>query len=186
MTISGGIRISNNGHNFVDKVDFTNMILTRKCIFRKIRLHLCKLIVDTVLLVLLGFSLHVLHYISLSPGVRYNNVAATGLTRSRTASFWEHDPTRLTHHSSSDVVNTEEGNNIPNYELGRAEACGTLCRIFCSHKTDEEILPVYLSRFYLVMYYGLEINMVGFYHILFFLTLAVYQNLMCFKIKWII
>uniref|UniRef100_F6QMJ8 Ral GTPase-activating protein subunit beta n=1 Tax=Monodelphis domestica TaxID=13616 RepID=F6QMJ8_MONDO len=28
-----------------------------------------------------------------------------------------------------------------NYEAGRAEACGTLCRIFCSKKTGEEILP---------------------------------------------
>ena len=33
-----------------------------------------------------------------------------------------------------------------NYEAGRAEACGTLCRIFCSKKTGEEILPAYLSR----------------------------------------
>jgi hypothetical protein len=42
------------------------------------------------------------------------------------------------------------------YERGRAEACGTLCRIFCAHKTKEEILPVYYSRFYLIMYYGLQ------------------------------
>uniref|UniRef100_H3C645 Ral GTPase-activating protein subunit beta n=1 Tax=Tetraodon nigroviridis TaxID=99883 RepID=H3C645_TETNG len=38
-------------------------------------------------------------------------------------------------------------NEFPeSYEAGRAEACGTLCRIFCSKKTGEEILPVYLSR----------------------------------------
>ncbi|XP_070179509.1 ral GTPase-activating protein subunit beta-like isoform X2 [Littorina saxatilis] len=42
------------------------------------------------------------------------------------------------------------------YERGRAEACGALCRIFCAHKTKEEILPVYYSRFYLIMYYGLQ------------------------------
>ncbi|KAJ8308235.1 hypothetical protein KUTeg_013109 [Tegillarca granosa] len=42
------------------------------------------------------------------------------------------------------------------YETGRAEACGALCRIFCAHKTGEEILPVYYSRFYLAMYYGLQ------------------------------
>lgn len=35
-----------------------------------------------------------------------------------------------------------------NYEAGRAEACGTLCRIFCSKKTGEEILPAYLSRYW--------------------------------------
>lgn len=40
-----------------------------------------------------------------------------------------------------------DANEFPdNYESGRAEACGTLCRIFCSKKTGEEILPVYLSR----------------------------------------
>ena len=47
------------------------------------------------------------------------------------------------------------------YERGRAEACGALCRIFCAHKTKEEILPVYYSRFYLVMYYGLQTAEVG-------------------------
>lgn len=40
-----------------------------------------------------------------------------------------------------------DANEFPeSYESGRAEACGTLCRIFCSKKTGEEILPVYLSR----------------------------------------
>ena len=42
------------------------------------------------------------------------------------------------------------------YEMGRAEALGTLCRIFCAHKTGETILPVYYSRFYMAMYYGLQ------------------------------
>lgn len=49
------------------------------------------------------------------------------------------------------------------YEAGRAEACGALCRIFCAHKTKEEILPVYYSRFYLVMYYGLQTTDVSFF-----------------------
>ncbi|XP_035238591.1 ral GTPase-activating protein subunit beta-like isoform X4 [Anguilla anguilla] len=48
-------------------------------------------------------------------------------------------------------------NEFPdNYEAGRAEACGTLCRIFCSKKTGEEILPIYLSRFYMVLIQGLQ------------------------------
>lgn len=43
-----------------------------------------------------------------------------------------------------------DANEFPeSYEAGRAEACGTLCRIFCSKKTGEEILPVYLSRYIL-------------------------------------
>lgn len=40
-----------------------------------------------------------------------------------------------------------DANEFPeSYEAGRAEACGTLCRIYCSKKTGEDILPVYLSR----------------------------------------
>ncbi|CAB1354255.1 unnamed protein product [Coregonus sp. 'balchen'] len=50
-----------------------------------------------------------------------------------------------------------DANEFPdNYESGRAEACGTLCRIFCSKKTGEEILPVYL--FYMVLIQGLQIS----------------------------
>uniref|UniRef100_A0AAY4ERV8 Ral GTPase-activating protein subunit beta n=1 Tax=Denticeps clupeoides TaxID=299321 RepID=A0AAY4ERV8_9TELE len=50
-------------------------------------------------------------------------------------------------------------NEFPeSYEAGRAEACGTLCRIFCSKKTGEDILPVYLSRFYMVLIQGLQIS----------------------------
>uniref|UniRef100_A0A8C7Q7M2 Ral GTPase-activating protein subunit beta n=1 Tax=Oncorhynchus mykiss TaxID=8022 RepID=A0A8C7Q7M2_ONCMY len=52
-----------------------------------------------------------------------------------------------------------DANEFPdNYESGRAEACGTLCRIFCSKKTGEEILPIYLSRFYMVLIQGLQIS----------------------------
>ena len=43
------------------------------------------------------------------------------------------------------------------FESGRAEALGALCRIFCSKKTGEEILPVYLARFYLAVQQGLKI-----------------------------
>lgn len=49
------------------------------------------------------------------------------------------------------------------YEAGKAEALGALCRIFCSKKTGEEILPVYLARFYLSMQQGLKISEVMFY-----------------------
>nr|XP_040050152.1 ral GTPase-activating protein subunit beta-like isoform X4 [Gasterosteus aculeatus aculeatus] len=52
-----------------------------------------------------------------------------------------------------------DANEFPeSYEAGRAEACGTLCRIFCSKKTGEEILPVYLSRFYMILIQGLQIS----------------------------
>ncbi|CAG0896200.1 unnamed protein product [Cyprideis torosa] len=42
------------------------------------------------------------------------------------------------------------------FELGRAEALGTLCRIFTSKTSEEEILPVYLARFYLVLHLALK------------------------------
>ncbi|XP_015763600.1 PREDICTED: ral GTPase-activating protein subunit beta-like, partial [Acropora digitifera] len=41
------------------------------------------------------------------------------------------------------------------FEPGRAEAYGALSRIFCSHRSGEEIRPVYLSRFYLALAIGL-------------------------------
>ncbi|XP_035517741.1 ral GTPase-activating protein subunit beta-like [Morone saxatilis] len=44
------------------------------------------------------------------------------------------------------------------WSAGRAEACGTLCRIFTCKKTAEDILPVYLSRFYLVLLQGLQVS----------------------------
>ena len=52
----------------------------------------------------------------------------------------------------------DTSNVIPSeaYENGRAEAIGVLCRIFCSKKTDEDILPTYLSRFYIVLHHALR------------------------------
>ena len=41
------------------------------------------------------------------------------------------------------------------FEPGCAEAYGALCRIFCCHRSDQEIRPVYLSRFYLAVAIGL-------------------------------
>ena len=43
------------------------------------------------------------------------------------------------------------------YVLGQAEAYGILCKIFCSVKTNEKILPQYLSRFYSLLLVGLKI-----------------------------
>ncbi|XP_046372123.1 ral GTPase-activating protein subunit beta-like isoform X1 [Haliotis rufescens] len=69
----------------------------------------------------------------------------------RTSSFIE------SKHSSTSADPSDTSLTSDNtYEAGRAEACGALCRIFCAHKTREDILPVYYSRFYLIMYYGLQ------------------------------
>nr|XP_046241115.1 ral GTPase-activating protein subunit beta isoform X2 [Scatophagus argus] len=44
------------------------------------------------------------------------------------------------------------------WAAGRAEASGALCRIFTCKKTAEDILNVYLSRFYLVLLQGLQVS----------------------------
>ena len=44
------------------------------------------------------------------------------------------------------------------FELGKAEALGALCRIFCGKKTHEEISPLYLARFYLALQKGLTVQ----------------------------
>ena len=60
--------------------------------------------------------------------------------------------------SSLDSSDMLHGLTIDKYESGKAEAMGALCRIFCAKKTGEEILPVYLARFYLALQQGLKIN----------------------------
>ncbi|XP_048519931.1 ral GTPase-activating protein subunit beta isoform X3 [Dendroctonus ponderosae] len=66
----------------------------------------------------------------------------------------------LSYSQPSSLSDTElpPGLTIDKYESGKAEALGTLCRIFCSKKTGEEILPVYLARFYLAVTQGLKSN----------------------------
>ncbi len=43
------------------------------------------------------------------------------------------------------------------FVLGQAEAYGIMCKIFCSIKTNECILPEYLSRFYTILLLGLRV-----------------------------
>ncbi|XP_072384831.1 ral GTPase-activating protein subunit beta isoform X2 [Diabrotica undecimpunctata] len=59
--------------------------------------------------------------------------------------------------SMTDSSELPSGLTIDKYESGRAEALGTLCRIMCAKKTGEEILPVYLARFYLALLHGLKV-----------------------------
>ena len=63
--------------------------------------------------------------------------------------------------SLTDEADIPPGLTIDKYEAGRAEALGALCRVFCSKKTGEEILPVYLARFYLALQQGLQVNEVS-------------------------
>ncbi|XP_033610459.1 ral GTPase-activating protein subunit beta isoform X8 [Cryptotermes secundus] len=60
--------------------------------------------------------------------------------------------------SLTDEADIPPALTIDKYEAGRAEALGALCCIFCAKKTGEEILPVYLARFYLALQQGLHIN----------------------------
>jgi hypothetical protein len=59
--------------------------------------------------------------------------------------------------SISDIPSLPSTLTIDKYESGKAEALGTLCRIMCAKKTGEEILPVYLARFYLAVQQGLRV-----------------------------
>ncbi|XP_031623332.1 ral GTPase-activating protein subunit beta isoform X8 [Contarinia nasturtii] len=58
--------------------------------------------------------------------------------------------------SLSESADLPTGLKIDKFESGRAEAIGALCRIFCAKKTGEEILPVYLARFYVAIQQGLK------------------------------
>ena len=60
--------------------------------------------------------------------------------------------------SLSELGDVPAGLAIDKYESGKAEALGALCRIFCAKKTGEEILPVYLARFYVALQQGLKVN----------------------------
>ncbi|XP_030759935.1 ral GTPase-activating protein subunit beta isoform X2 [Sitophilus oryzae] len=64
----------------------------------------------------------------------------------------------LSYSQPSSLSDTEmpPGLTIDKYESGKAEALGALCRIFCAKKTGEEILPVYLARFYMAVFQGLK------------------------------
>lgn len=63
--------------------------------------------------------------------------------------------------SLSEDIDLSDSSSMEKYDAGRAEAYGALCRIFTSKKTGEEILPIYLSRFYVSIYQGLQIPEVG-------------------------
>ncbi|XP_022914595.2 ral GTPase-activating protein subunit beta isoform X2 [Onthophagus taurus] len=60
--------------------------------------------------------------------------------------------------SLSEIPDLPLAITIDKYESGRAEALGTLCKIMCSKKTGEELLPVYLARFYLAIQHGLKVT----------------------------
>jgi len=83
---------------------------------------------------------------------------AAALPRGRTASLHvvdAADPFRLQSHMQRALTDAA-GGVTDSYEAGRAQACGALCRIFSSHKTGEQVLPIYMSRFYISLYYALH------------------------------
>ncbi|TDH13706.1 hypothetical protein EPR50_G00032890 [Perca flavescens] len=66
---------------------------------------------------------------------------------------WLFDAALIHRDSVGDVTVMSE-----RWAAGRAEACGMLCRIFSCKKTAEDILSVYLSRFYLVLLRGIQVS----------------------------
>jgi len=80
------------------------------------------------------------------------------LLRGRTASLHivDADPLRLQSHVQRSLTDAAGITGVDSYEAGRAQACGALCRIFSSHKTGEQVLPIYMCRFYISLYYALN------------------------------
>ena len=81
------------------------------------------------------------------------------LPRGRTASLHvvDADPFRLQSYMQRSLTDDDARvTGADSYEAGRAQACGALCRIFSSHKTGEQVLPIYMSRFYISLYYALH------------------------------
>ena len=74
--------------------------------------------------------------------------------RGRTASIVKHDSVTL----DPSIDEGVDPQAMHSYDAGRAEAYVALCRIFCSKQTAEQIQDVYLSRFYIALFYGLDIK----------------------------
>ncbi|KAG1663347.1 Ral GTPase-activating protein subunit beta [Nymphon striatum] len=69
--------------------------------------------------------------------------------RKSSSVFFDQKTSSVGMSSLPDSKSMPEGLSIDKFEAGQAEAIGALCRIICSKKTAEDILPVYLARFYL-------------------------------------
>ena len=61
--------------------------------------------------------------------------------------------------SQAEIFSKINSHNQQNRDFvqGQAEAYGILCKIVCSTKTNEQILPEYLSRFYTLLLIGLKV-----------------------------
>lgn len=70
---------------------------------------------------------------------------------------WLFDAAARSITSSPNATPTPDAAHHREFVLGQAEAFGALCRIFCSVKTNETILPEYLSRFYALLLHGLRV-----------------------------
>ena len=100
----------------------------------------------------------------LKPNVSENRLASPLLTdRSRASSVSVTSEASIPPNRprSATVVEVPDVSNVlpvEAYDNGRAEALGALCRIFCAKKTDEDILPQYLARFYVVLNQALKMR----------------------------
>ncbi|XP_045133691.1 ral GTPase-activating protein subunit beta-like isoform X7 [Portunus trituberculatus] len=95
-----------------------------------------------------------------SPGSQHKSDAGGGASSGsrRPVSGFGGEITKKTSDASASGDHSERLTNLmpQHFQGGRAEALGALCRIFCSKKTGEEILPVYLARFYIALHQGLR------------------------------
>lgn len=95
-----------------------------------------------------------------SPGSQHKSDAGGGAGSGarRPVSGFGGEVAKKTSDASTSGDHSERLTNLmpQHFQGGRAEALGALCRIFCSKKTGEEILPVYLARFYIALHQGLR------------------------------
>lgn len=91
-----------------------------------------------------------------------SNTFANDRSRASSVSVTSESSVQLNRPRSATVVELPDlpssSISAEGYENGRAEALGALCRIVCSKNTDEDILPQYLARFYVVLHNGLKIK----------------------------
>lgn len=93
-----------------------------------------------------------MHFVLLEMATEASRRPSSMIMDNRKGSLSLSQPSSLT-----EPADLPPGLQIDKYESGRAEAIGALCRVFCAKKTGEEILPVYLARFYIALQQGLKI-----------------------------
>lgn len=91
------------------------------------------------------------------PGTTIKPVRSASISPSiSSASSKSHDKSKFESTSTGGDILNDDNLSADSFEAGQAEAIGTLCRIFASKTSSEEICPAYLARFYLCLQHCLN------------------------------